>query len=116
MKVLWLKGIKNIQLILGTIIIISTIAVGSWTLITSNFIPRAEAEVAIKKLDIETSYNKAFRLEQRIEKIDRIKPVRELSETEKKALKRYQKQLKYVDDHIFNLEESIYKIKEKDEE
>ncbi len=116
MKELWLKGFKNIQLILGTIVLICTVAVGSWTLITTHFIPRAEAAELIKKLDVETSYNKAFRLEQRIERIDRIKIQRELSPEEKKAMKRYLHQLQTVDEHIIKLEESIYNIKEKNEE
>lgn len=113
MKELWLKGIKNCQLILGTIVLVCTVAVGAWTLITNHFIPRAEAAVLIKKLDVETSYNKAFRLEQRIERIDRVKTQRELSKEEKTALKRYLKQLENVDEHILKLEESIYNIKEK---
>jgi hypothetical protein len=64
----------------------------------------ADAKVLIKKLDKETSYNKAFRLETRIFSLMKLKEERELSPLEKKSLERLKRDLNSVDEHIEDLE------------
>lgn len=105
----FMEVLADAKMLAATIMTFSALMVGSWTLVTQFFVPRAEAEVAIKKLDIETSYNKAFRLEQQLERMDRTKVQRPLSPEEQKTYNRYKRQLDEVDEHIYALENQMYR-------
>jgi hypothetical protein len=108
------KAVDKAKLIGGTITLLAGFAAGSWSLITDVFIPRAEAELHYKRLDIDTSYNKAFRLEQRLERLERDQGDRELSEEEKRIHKRYVRQLEEIDAHIYKLENQLFSPEESD--
>lgn len=114
-KELITKAISEAKLIATTLTLIAATATGAWTFVSDVFIPRVEAEIQYKRLDIETSYNKAFRLEQRVERLDRIKTTRELSEEENKAYYRYLRQLEEVDEHIYTLETKLFESEERNE-
>jgi len=97
---MWTKAMENAKLIISTILLMSSLAVGSWTLITNTFITRIEAAEQMAKYSIEIAYNKAFRLETKIDRILAIEGKRELSDTEKREIKRLKEHLKQVDNYI----------------
>jgi len=103
-KPFWKQVLENSKLFASTIIVFSSLMVGSWTLATNIFLTNAKADVIINKLDKDTSYNKAFRLDTRIFKLERISKVRELTKEELKSMKRMKRQLEEVDAHIEKLE------------
>lgn len=107
---MWQNALENGKLIISSILIAATLLVGSWEIITNVFMTRVEAEVQIKKLDLDTSYNKAFRLEQQIRTV-KISP-RPLTADQARCLKRLLKDLERVDDHIDHLEQKIYNDKD----
>lgn len=109
---MWKTILENAKLIAGTIMAVAALLVGSWTMLTNIFVTHSYAmEVAeqqqkiIKKLDLDTAYNKAFRLE---EKIKRIKSKKVLSDDDNRTLKRLLRDLERTDEHIDRLEEKIY--------
>ncbi len=104
---LWKKALENGKLIASSIMVFSALMVGTWTLTTSIFLTTADANVIIKKLDKDTSYNKAFRLDTKIYKLERISVDRALTSEEKKSMKRMKKQLVEVDAHIDELESGV---------
>ena len=104
---MFMKAIENSKVILTTILVASSLMLGSWQIVSNVFMTRAEAEIKIKKLDLDTSYNKAFML---VEKIHRLKKKpKPLSEEEQRNLRRLQKDLQRTDNHIDILEDKIYK-------
>jgi hypothetical protein len=110
MKSVWKTALENGKTIASTILVFASLIVGSWTLITSTFLTNAKAEVIIMKLDKETSYNKAFRLDTKITKLEMIQRKRKLTREEMRSLKRMRQQLEEVDLHIEALENSSIKI------
>jgi len=106
-KNILLKSLENSKLIISTILVFASLIVGSWTLITNTFLTNAKAEVIIRKLDIDTSYNKAFRLDTKITNLENISMRRKLTHEEEKSLKRMKRQLNEVDEHILRLENTI---------
>ena len=113
-QALWKKALENAKLIASTLMVLSALVVGSWTGITSVFQTKAEARVQMERLDLDTSYNKAFRLEEKLNRIEQIEIRRDLSETEQSSKKRYRKDLDRVDQHIDVLEGKIYEDNVKD--
>lgn len=107
-KGLWKSALENAKLIASTILVLVSLIVGAWTGITSVFITRAEAQVAYEKLDVDTSYNKAFRIESKISALEDIANRRELSKDEIKILDRLKRDLQRVDDHIDKVEKRLY--------
>ena len=104
---MWQSALENAKLIIGTIMITASLLAGTWTLTTSVFLTKAEAQNIIGKLDIDTSYNKAFRLEEKIKRLKR-KP-QPLDQDDTRSFKRLEKDLQRVDDHIDFMENKIYK-------
>lgn len=104
---MWKTALENAKLIASTMMVFAALIAGTWTLVTNTFITKAEASRLIEKLDADTSYNKAFRLESKIAKLERVEEKRELTDQEKKWLKRLKKDLERVDTHIYNLENKI---------
>lgn len=111
-KGMWTKALENAKLIASTIMVIAALMVGTWEIATNVFLTRAEASIVYEKLDIESSYNKAFRLETKIAALETIAKRRELSAEEKKILERLKRDLKRVDLHIDKIEKRIYDYKE----
>ena len=60
---IWKNILDNTKTVITTATAVAVFSVGAWTLITDIFITRVEASELIGKLDLDTSYNKAFRLE-----------------------------------------------------
>lgn len=118
---MWKIALENAKLVAGTIMVLASLAVGSWTLVTDIFATKAYAEelvieqkALINKLDLDTSYNKAFRLDEKIERYKRLQ--RPLTRDEDKTLKRYKKDLNRTELHIDVLEQKIYNPIKKDKE
>jgi len=105
-KTLWQQALENGKLIASSIMVFSALMAGTWTLTTSIFLTTADANVIIRKLDKDTSYNKAFRLDTKIYKLERIEKERPLTSEEEKSKKRMKKQLEEVDAHIEELEDT----------
>ncbi len=112
-KSFWIKGLENGKLLMSTIMVFSALIVGTWGIVSTVFITRAQAYEKIEKLDVESSYNKAFRIDSMINRYERLKKLRELTQEEKRALARLRRDLKRTDLHIDKLEKRVY---DKDEE
>jgi len=105
---MWQKALENAKLIISTILTLAALMMGTWTLATNTFVTRAEADEQMAKFSAEIAYNKAFRLETKIDRILVLKKTRDLSETEIKELKRLKAHLKQVDEHITQIEIQMF--------
>lgn len=105
---LWKKALENGKLLASSIMVFSALMVGAWTLATDIFLTRADAQVKIEKLDIESSYNKAFRLETKISNYNDITKKRPLTKDEQRILERLKRDLKRTDLHIDKIEKHVY--------
>ena len=101
-------SLENGKLLASSIMVFAALAVGTWTLATDIFLTRLDAQVIIEKLDIESSYNKAFRIETQIGKYLEIKKTRALTDDEKRNLKRLKRDLERTDKHIDYIEKRVY--------
>lgn len=101
---MWKTALENAKLIASTIMVISALLAGSWTIITSTFITKAEANDLYRQLDMDTSYNKAFRIESMILRIESIRTTRTLTIDEEKMLNRLKKDIERVDEHIYYID------------
>jgi len=104
---MWQKALENAKLIISTFLVMVTLVTGTWTLVTNTFYTKAEAREYLSPTTIDVAYNKAFRIESAIRDLRLIEQKRELSETEKKSLKRLLRDLKYTDDKIYELEKGV---------
>ena len=112
---MWQKILENIKIVLGSITAIAVFATGVWTLTTNIFMTKAEAQqlereqkAIIKKIDLDTAYNKAFRLETRIKKYRQKQSKTSLDDFDKRMLKRLEKDLSRTENRIDVLEQKIY--------
>jgi len=105
---IWQTALENAKLIISTVLTVSALAAGSWTIITNTFITRSEAEAQIQNFTAEIAYNKAFRLETKISNLLEIKKRRELSKLEAKELIRLRKYLTQVDNHLESIELQMF--------
>lgn len=105
---MWTKIVENAKLILSTGALVISLVVGAWTSVTTIFITKAEAKEMYQKFDIDSSYNKAFRLESQIRALEEDKAQRDLSDSEKTQIKRLKKNLERVDKHIADLEDTTF--------
>jgi len=107
-KSFFTKSLESGKLLASTIMVFSALLVGTWGIVSSVFITRAQAYEKIEKLDVESSYNKAFRIDSMITRYEQIQKRRELTQEEKRALARLKRDLKRTDLHIDFLEKRVY--------
>lgn len=105
---MWQKVLENAKLIISTFLVIVSLVTGGWTLISNVLVTKSYAEAKFQKLDLDTSYNKAFRLDNKIERLERIQENRKLTREESSQLRRYRNELGYVESHIEVIEDRRY--------
>jgi len=106
-KNMWQKLLENAKLIISSVLLMASFLGGSWALVTGVFITKAEASEYINRFEIEIAYNKAFRIETRISRLEKLQKTRELSDAEKRELNRLKRNLERIDLHIASYEDKL---------